>query len=106
MAMVSPWTEEDRVRFVSLVVRHGYSPEEVAKRVGTTRATVFRWVRLYKATGTPLTASEQRLKAKYGADDMPRLTFWQRLMFLLWETPTKRTSRGRSNVGWSMTDDR
>ena len=45
------YTRQFKKDAVSLAVEHGYSCDEVARRLGVDRSTIFNWVRRFKEEG-------------------------------------------------------
>ena len=45
------YTGQFRKDALTLVTEHGYSCDEVARRLGVDRSTIFKWVRRYKEEG-------------------------------------------------------
>lgn len=57
------YTRQFRKDAVTLVTEHGYSCDEVARRLGVDRSTIFKWVRRFKEDG------ETSLDKKKGAEN-------------------------------------
>jgi len=51
MGMRPSYTREFKRDAVTLVTEHQYSCDEVARRLGVDRSTIYRWVNQYEAEG-------------------------------------------------------
>ena len=56
------YTRQFKKDAVALVIEHGYSCDEVARRLGVDRSTIYKWVSRFKEEG------ETRLDRKKGVE--------------------------------------